>query len=273
MARLRSLATLANLLAAAAVFIALGGTAVAEPLRDLVTGKDVKDSSLTGVDVRDGSLRTADLRARDLEALRGQKGDAGPAGPAGATGPIGPAGPAGQQGEAGARGPQGERGPAGPKGETGTVDTSQFFDKTASDARYYTKGDADGKFLDKCERGSMTGYAEINGSSSFPSTPTANGVSGWNCTGAPIRARRTGTGSYEVVFDNQDYLIQMAIGSADYYHPTTTVSVSQAYQIGHGDGSGGSFPYPTVGVIVNLRDHNGSPVDGRFRVMAMPRPS
>jgi Collagen triple helix repeat (20 copies) len=63
-----------------------------------------------------GELSTAARRA-----LTGARGLPGPAGAAGATG---------------AQGPPGAQGPQGLQGETGTVDTSNFFDKTASDARY-----------------------------------------------------------------------------------------------------------------------------------------
>ncbi|WP_210493198.1 tail fiber domain-containing protein [Patulibacter sp. SYSU D01012] len=47
-----------------------------------------------------------------------------PPGTTGAPGPAGPAGPAGPQG------------PQGPRGETGTVDTSRFYPKDESDARF-----------------------------------------------------------------------------------------------------------------------------------------
>lgn len=41
-----------------------------------------------------------------------------------------------QQGVKGDTGPQGPQGLQGPKGDPGTVDTSKFYDKTASDARF-----------------------------------------------------------------------------------------------------------------------------------------
>jgi hypothetical protein len=48
-------------------------------------------------------------------------------------------GATGAKGEPGVPGPRGERGPVGPqgpKGDPGTVDTSGFYDKSASDARF-----------------------------------------------------------------------------------------------------------------------------------------
>jgi hypothetical protein len=107
----------AHVLAAAALFVSLGSTATAAMV---VTGKDIKDGSVTTRDVRDGSLKARDFKPGQL-----------PAGTTGATGATGPQGPQGE------RGPQGA---TGPKGDTGTVDTSQFYDKAASDARYVAKG-------------------------------------------------------------------------------------------------------------------------------------
>lgn len=51
--------------------------------------------------------------------------------------PAGVAGAPGAQGPAGAQGPQG---PQGPKGETGSVDTSNFYDRAASDGRFAQLG-------------------------------------------------------------------------------------------------------------------------------------
>jgi len=45
-----------------ALFVALGGSSVAAPVREaaakLITGKSIKDSSLTGKDVKNSSLTT-----------------------------------------------------------------------------------------------------------------------------------------------------------------------------------------------------------------------
>lgn len=95
------------LIAIAAVFIALSGTAAAALV---LTGRDVKDESITGADIRDGSIRAADLATaqplakrgskkrkrhakRDRARIRGERGDGGPTGSAGSQGPTGTAGP------------------------------------------------------------------------------------------------------------------------------------------------------------------------------------
>jgi hypothetical protein len=74
------------------------GNDVALMGKRLITGHDIRDGSVTTADVRDHSLLASDFANGQL--------------PAGATGPQ------------------------GPRGLTGTVDTSQFYDKAASDGRF-----------------------------------------------------------------------------------------------------------------------------------------
>jgi hypothetical protein len=248
-----------NVVAYLALFVALGGTsyaAVKLPANS-VGARELKTDAVTSRDVKDGALLARDFKAGQLPQ--------GPQGPPGATGPQGP------QGERGPRGEPGPQGEQGTKGDTGTVDTSQFYDKAASDSRYYTKGDADGRYLQKCQRGTLSGYARVEASSSFPSSPTTSGVSGWNCTGQGIKVLRLGVGMYEVVFYGQDYMLQTGVANTDFYSAGTSVQVSNAVQIGYGDGSAGGWPYPTVGLEVRVLNAAGSPVDAPFRLMAVPR--
>ena len=116
MAQVRRHVTFANVMSVVAVFIALGGSAIAinkikansVGSKQLKTGAvknaDLADNSVTSPKVENGSLKSEDFGANQL--------------PAGATGPQGPQGPQGAQ------------------GATGTVDTSNFYDKAASDARF-----------------------------------------------------------------------------------------------------------------------------------------
>jgi hypothetical protein len=80
-----------------ALFVAMGGTAIAAG-NALITGKQIKNSSITGADVKNKSLTAKDFKC----SMRGARGAAGPAGPAG---------PAGQNGAQGAQGIQGPPGP------------------------------------------------------------------------------------------------------------------------------------------------------------------
>lgn len=66
----------------------------------IITGKNVKDSSLTGTDIKNGTISAKDLSAavRAELAKHAAEGSAGPAGQAGPQGPKGDQGPKGEQG-------------------------------------------------------------------------------------------------------------------------------------------------------------------------------
>jgi hypothetical protein len=97
--------------AVAACCLAVGwaGTATAAKV---ITGKDVKNSSLTGADIKDGSLAAKELSKAARASLAGKTGPAGATGAAGPAGPVGPAGAAGATGPAGPKGDTGDRGPS-----------------------------------------------------------------------------------------------------------------------------------------------------------------
>ena len=75
MKKLRTLKPAQMILGVGLVVLALGGTATAA--KTVITGKQIKDSSVTGKDVRDGSLTAA-----DFNGAAGQQGPQGPAGSA-----------------------------------------------------------------------------------------------------------------------------------------------------------------------------------------------
>jgi hypothetical protein len=108
-----------------ALFIALGGTSYAAVKipRNSVGTKELRNGAVTAKKGKTGSLTATQF-----------KGGRFPAGPRGLPGPAGPQGPTGETG------PVGPTGPTGPAGATGTVDTSQFYDKSASDARFAPAG-------------------------------------------------------------------------------------------------------------------------------------
>lgn len=144
-----------------ALFVALGGTsyaAVKLPAGS-VGSKQLARNSVTSAKVRNGTLLRRDFKQGQLVAgangapgAKGEPGATGPQGPAGAkgdtgakgatgaTGPQGEIGPEGAEGPQGIQGVEGPEGPEGPKGDTGTVDTSNFYDKAASDGRFLGLG-------------------------------------------------------------------------------------------------------------------------------------
>ena len=113
--RIRGHLTYANVMATAAVFIALGGVSyaavklpkgsvgTAQLKQNAVTGPKIKSSSVTGSDVRNGSLSGADVQDGSLSqadfvgafpaGAPGSKGDPGPQGLQGLQGGAGPPGP------------------------------------------------------------------------------------------------------------------------------------------------------------------------------------
>ena len=108
-ARVRSIGRSGVAVAAVALCVGAGGTAVAAKM---ITGKDVRNSSLTGIDIRNKSLTKKDFRG-SIRGARGPQGLAGAPGAAGATGPSGVTGSTGPTGNAGNTGATGATGAAG----------------------------------------------------------------------------------------------------------------------------------------------------------------
>jgi hypothetical protein len=117
---LRTRLTFVNVVAAACMFVVLGGDSFAadavKSAARSVTGKDVKNGSLTGADIKTGSItgkevKNGSLTAADLApgltaaAAAGAAGASGAAGAQGAKGDAGPAGSQGVKGDAGTPGP------------------------------------------------------------------------------------------------------------------------------------------------------------------------
>ena len=110
---LRSRLTFVNLVAAACLFVVLGGDSVAAQAATSavrsITGKDVKNGSLTGADIKTSSLtgkqiRNGSLTAADLAPGLAVAGPNGATGATGAKGDVGPAGAQGAKGDTGAPG-------------------------------------------------------------------------------------------------------------------------------------------------------------------------
>jgi hypothetical protein len=101
----------ANVTATLAVFLALGGGALAavQLPKNSVGSAQLKAGAVT-------PAKLAKVTKRELEGRGGSTVPAGPAGPAGAAGPNGETGATGEQGPKGEPGERGERGEEGPRG-------------------------------------------------------------------------------------------------------------------------------------------------------------
>jgi hypothetical protein len=121
---LRTRLTFVNLVAAACLFVVLGGDSfaagAATSAAHLITGKNVKDGSLTGADIKNGSLTAADL-APGL----------------GATGPTGATGATGAKGDTGPAGPQGAKGDTGTAGAPGLASLQVVSSTSIHDSNGY----------------------------------------------------------------------------------------------------------------------------------------
>ncbi len=98
----------ANVLAAAALFVALGGVAYAAVHlpRNSVGTKHLKKKAVTKQKLAKSSVTSKAVKDRSLKKRDFARGQL----------PRGKRGPAGEQGPAGERGPEGEQGPEGPAG-------------------------------------------------------------------------------------------------------------------------------------------------------------
>ena len=126
--------TYANVMATLAVFIALGGSSYA--------AVKLRANSVGSREIRNGQVKKQDLAANSVDGSKVVDGSLGLTDftpgqlPSGARGPQGDPGPQGEQGLQGLQGERGAQGLQGTKGDTGTVDTSNFYDKAASDSRF-----------------------------------------------------------------------------------------------------------------------------------------
>ena len=94
LSKLRSRLSTAHLIALVALFFAIGGPSFAanavSSAAKLITGKQIKDSSVTTKDIKNGSLLSADFKPGQLpSATQGPKGDNGQQGPKGDAGAPG----------------------------------------------------------------------------------------------------------------------------------------------------------------------------------------
>jgi hypothetical protein len=117
----------ATVIASVALAVALGGTSYAA---FVLPANSVGSTQLQQNAVVSSKVKDRSLLARDFKSGQIPEGAPGSQGPAGSQGPQGVQGPQGQQGV------QGPAGSQGPKGDTGTVDTTNFYDKAASDSRF-----------------------------------------------------------------------------------------------------------------------------------------
>ncbi len=106
------------LIAGAALFVALGGSAAAAS--GLIHARDIAPGAVTSNAIRNGGVRPMDLSRTTRAWMRGAGSVAGPKGEVGSTGASGVNGAGGAAGVNGANGPNGPNGANGVDGTNGT---------------------------------------------------------------------------------------------------------------------------------------------------------
>lgn len=125
---LRRWSTPSTFLAGVALFIALGGSAVAA--NSLIHARDIAPGAVTSQAIRNGGVRPVDLSSKTRALLRaaggvvGERGDTGSTGAPGTNGANGPNGANGTNGTDGTDGANGANGPNGPNGANGIDGTN-----------------------------------------------------------------------------------------------------------------------------------------------------
>lgn len=108
--------------AGAALFVALGGSAVAS---SMIQAGDISTGAVTSRAIENGAIQPADLSSKTLGLIpgtvgsAGARGDPGTAGAPGSSGATGATGAPGSNGAAGANGAAGVNGANGPNGANG----------------------------------------------------------------------------------------------------------------------------------------------------------
>lgn len=117
----RRLPTPSIAIAIAALFIALGGSALAA--RGLIHARNIAPGAVTGKAIRNGGVEPRDLGSatRALLAGGGARGETGPSGTSGSNGANGPNGANGTDGVDGTNGTNGVDGAPGINGVDGTI--------------------------------------------------------------------------------------------------------------------------------------------------------
>ena len=210
--------TYSNIVATLALFFALSGTALAGA-HVLITGADVKDSSLTGADLADHSVGLVKLTRHTAAQLRGVRGPAGPAGPAGSAGADGQAGKDGATGGTGPAGTQIRLAGEGTSADQTLPDDSAFhtvwsiqFVSTANEAFIMT-GQIGGESTTGCPDGdySYTGQITLDGAPYSPTGALSTFTPGPHTLGYQDRSNCSVPGYPVHVPDQQAVLIPFTL--------------------------------------------------------------
>jgi hypothetical protein len=174
-------------LAGVAVFVALGGSAMAAG--GLVVARDIATGAVTSRSIKDGSVALEDLSPATQVSLRGAVGPRGETGLAGSAGATGSAGSTGSSGANGVNGANGSTGAAGSNGAAGSSGAAGSNGANGPNGLPGTNGangtngtdGIDGAAGSNGAAGS-SGAAGSNGANGPNGLPGTNGANGTNGT-------------------------------------------------------------------------------------------
>ena len=235
------------MVACLALFVAMCGTGYAA---GLITGKQVKNSSLTGKDVKDATLTGNDVAN---ESLTG--GDL-------AAGSVSAADVAPSTHSAAASSTEAQLGPvphaidAAQHRPTANAENTENLDGHPAD--YFEP-------LHGCHRGKVLGFVHVRGNDgSMPGIYTeapAYVHADFNCTGSSVQARRVAVGQYRVKFLGNPAYIAMAQVRTDSDSNDADLCIGIAK-----DGAAG-LDFNAFEVTVTTCDGNSTPRDANFTLL------
>lgn len=231
------------LLAGAALFIVLGGSAVAAT--GLITAGEIAPGAVTGKAIRNGAVEPTDLSIGTRALLEGgqgatgAKGDTGPAGAGGSKGEAGPAGGAGGRGETGSTGSTGTRGETGSTGTSGTNGANGPNGANGAEGPKGSNGanGANGANGPNGANGAngtngidgTDGTNGVDGAKGTDGTNGTNGTNGINGTIAPLSARQGLTALPTAA--PATTVVELAVPAGNY----VVLAKTQLFQTGAGD--------------------------------------
>jgi hypothetical protein len=191
-------------LAVAAVFVVLGGSAVAA--NGLIHAGDIAPGAVTSQAIRSGAVEPKDLSTVTRALLvggpgaAGAKGDSGSSGAPGTSGPVGPGGAKGVDGVSGTNGANGVRGADGTNGANGANGANGPNGANGADGARGTDGvdgtnganGANGANGPNGANGAngVDGTDGIDGAKGSNGTNGVNGTNGTNGTIVPLSAKQ-----------------------------------------------------------------------------------
>jgi len=180
------------LLAGAALFIVLGGSAVAAT--GLIRARDIAPGAVTGKAIKDGAVEPKDLSAGTQALLAGGQGPTGAKGDTGASGGSGAKGDTGASGGSGAKGETGPAGTTGAHGENGVAGSPGSNGANGANGPNGANGTngIDGAVGPKGAEGTQgpKGAEGAQGPQGPQGTAGTNGTNGTNGTVTPLSAKQ-----------------------------------------------------------------------------------